>query len=393
MMMKILLLFISFTILSCGVKTTRNYMTSGDYDSAISKAINGLKNNKDKKGNQDYVYMLEEAFAKAKERDLNAVGLLKREGNPANYEKIYNTYLLLHNRQESIKPLLPLKLLVEGRNAIFPMDDYTTALVESKNNLSNYIYNNSKALLITTNKQAIRRAFDDLNYLSQINPNYKDTNNLIQQALLKGRDYVKVNLNNETKIMIPNDLQASLLDFTTYGLNKQWTEFHNNSVKGIKYDYTVNLNFKNILISPEQVNQKQFVKEKQIQDGEQTMLDSNGIVIKDSNGNPVKTPIMKTVTISIYEFAQFKSCQVTAQVDYVDNMTKQLINSYPLTSQWNFENAYATYKGDKRAVEEAYFPYFTRGALPFPSNEQMVYNIGEDLKARLKDILVKNNFN
>jgi hypothetical protein len=42
---------------------------------------------KDKKGKQDYVYLLEEAFAKAKERDLNAINLLTKEANPAQLEK------------------------------------------------------------------------------------------------------------------------------------------------------------------------------------------------------------------------------------------------------------------------------------------------------------------
>jgi hypothetical protein len=30
--------------------------------------------------------------------------------------------------------------------------------------------------------------------------------------------------------------------------------------------------------------------------------------------------------------------------------------------------------------------------VPFPSNEQMVYDSGEDLKAKLKDIIVRNKF-
>ena len=93
-------------------------MSSGNYDEAIANAISNLRTNKDKKGKQDYVYLLEEAFAKAKERDLNTINLLVKDANPAQLEKIYNTYLQLNDRQEKIKPLLPLKLIKEGRNAI-----------------------------------------------------------------------------------------------------------------------------------------------------------------------------------------------------------------------------------------------------------------------------------
>ena len=48
------------------------------------------------------------------------------------------------------------------------------------------------------------------------------------------------------------------------------------------------VNFRQINISPEQVKEKQFIKEKQIKDGTKTLLDANGNVVKDSLGNPIK---------------------------------------------------------------------------------------------------------
>ena len=82
----LLFLFIIVFINACGVTQTRNMLTSGNYDEAIDNAINSLKNNKDKKGKQDYIYLLEEAFAKAKERDLNSIRFWEQEGNPQNLE-------------------------------------------------------------------------------------------------------------------------------------------------------------------------------------------------------------------------------------------------------------------------------------------------------------------
>ena len=145
-MKKITLLFLSVIIVSCGVKQTQSMLSNGDYDGAINRALEGLRTNKNSKGNQDYVYLLEEAFAKAKQRDLESLNLLIKENNPSNYERIFNLYTQLHNRQERIKPLLPLQLLKEGRNAIFPMDDYSDELISSKNNLSGFLYANAKKL-------------------------------------------------------------------------------------------------------------------------------------------------------------------------------------------------------------------------------------------------------
>jgi hypothetical protein len=390
---KITLLFTFFVLsASCGVRQTRESLTSGDYDSAIQNAIEGLRNRKDAKGKQDYVYLLEEAFAKAKERDLRNINVWFKDANPNNLEKIFNTYQQLNNRQEMIRPLLPLRLIKEGRNAIFPFDDYTDQIVSSKNALSKHLYDNSKALLLSKDKMSIRRAYDDLQYLDQLNPGYKDVSNLMSEAKFKGTDYVNVFTKNETNMVIPVRLQNDLLDFSTFGLNDKWTVYHSNRLKDITYDYGLIVNFRAINISPEQIKEKEFIKEKQIKDGLKTLLDANGNVVKDSLGNPIKVDNFKTIRVNIYEFRQFKATQVTAKVDYIDLKSNQLIETFPLASEFIFEHIYATYNGDRRACDDSYLPFFDRRSVPFPSNEQMVYDSGEDLKAKLKDIIFRNKF-
>lgn len=392
-MKKITLLLTFFVLItSCGVRQTRESLTSGDYDSAIQNAVEGLRNRKDAKGKQDYVYLLEEAFAKAKERDLRNIATWFKDANPNNLEKIFNTYQQLNNRQELIRPLLPLKLLKEGRNAIFPFDDYTDQIVSSKNALSKHLYDNSKALLGSKDKMSIRRAYDDLVYLDQLSPGYKDVAKLMDEAKFKGTDYVSVFTKNETNMVIPVRLQNDLLDFSTFGLNDKWTVYHSNRLKDINYDYGLIVNFRDITISPEQVKEKEFIKEKQIKDGKKPLVNAQGQQVKDSLGNVIMVDNFKTIRINIYEFRQFKSTQVTAKVDYIDFRTNQLIDTFPLASEFVFEHIYSTYNGDRRACDDSYLPYFDKRAVPFPSNEQMVYDSGEDLKANLKDIIVRNKF-
>ncbi len=385
-------IFAFLLLTACGVKQTQNLLSSGNYDEAINNSISNLRSNKDKKGNQDYVYLLEEAFAKAKERDLNAINLWEKEKNPANFEKIYNTYLQLNNRQEKIKPLLPLKLLNEGRNAIFPFNNYNDEIVASKNNLSGYLYANAKSLLSSSDKMSFRKAYDDLGYLNEINPNYKNVISLMDEAHYKGTDYVFVNAKNETDKIIPIRLQNDLLDFNTYGLNNKWTVFHGSKEKGINYDYGMTIRFQNILVSPEQIKEKEFIKERQIKDGQKRLLDANGKEVIDNTGKVVMVDNMIKVTARIFESRQFKSSQIQAKVDYIDFRSNQLIQSFPLVSEFVFENIYATCKGDKRASDDNYYSYFDKRAVPFPSNEQMVYDTGENLKTKLKELINRNTF-
>lgn len=392
--MKKITLLLSFFVLisSCGVKQTQNLLSSGNYDQAIDNAISNLQTNKDKKGKQDYIYLLEEAFAKAKDRDLNAINLLAKDANPTQLEKMYNTYLQLNSRQEKIKPLLPLKLIEEGRNAIFPFDNYNDQIIDSKNALSAYLYANAKKLMATSDKMNFRKAYDDLDYLNQINLGYKDVLRLMDEAKFKGSDYVSVYTKNETNMIIPVRLENDLLDFSTLGLNDKWTVYHSNKQKGINYDYGMIINFRQIYISPEQIKEREFVKERIIKDGIKKLIDANGKEVLDEKGKVVMVDNLRTVTARIYEFRQFKSCQITAKIDYINFRNNQLLQSFPISSEFIFENIYATYKGDRRASDDNYYSYFDRKPVAFPNSEQMVYDTGEDLKAKIKDIISRNKF-
>lgn len=375
-----------------GVKQAQSELSSGNYDETIAIATDKLRNNKDAKRKQEHIYMLEEAFAKAKERDLSAIALWVKEGNPQNYEQIYETYLKLNRRQEQIKPLLPLKLLNENRNANFAFDDYSDQIVSSKNALSKFLYDNTKSLLKNPDKMIVRRAYDDLVYLNTINPGYKDVSSLMQEALAKGTDYVHVYTKNESNVMIPYRLEGDLLDFSTFGLNDKWTAYHSTKQKNINYDYAMMIGFRQINVSPEQLREKEFSREKDIVVGKKKKLDRNGNVVRDSLGNAIMIDDVRHVTATVLEVRQFKSCQVTAKVDYLDLRTNQLIQTFPITSEFVFENIYARCRGEKRAVEQEYQQFFEHRAVPFPSSEQMVYDTGEDLKAKIKDIIQRNKF-
>jgi hypothetical protein len=188
-------------------------------------------------------------------------------------------------------------------------------------------------------------------------------------------------------MVIPIRLENDLLDFSTFGLNDPWTVYHSNRIKGVTYDYGIIVNFRNIAISPEQMKEKEFVKEKLVKVGQKKALDANGNPIKDQQGNFVMVDDMRTVTATIYEFRQLKSVQVTAKIDYIDFKNNQLLDTFPLSSEFVFEHIYAKYKGNKQACESNYLPYFENVAVPFPSNEQMVADSGQSVKNKLKEII------
>lgn len=393
-MKKFALLLVVITLFACSSKkVVRESINTGNYLQAINTSIAKLADNKTKRGNQEHIYLLEEAFSKNTKRELNAISFLKKDGNPANLEKIYNIYLALRVIQERIKPLLPLRLYDEDRNAKFKFKDYTSDIFSTKNELSEYLYNSATNLLTNAqNKFDYRKAYDDYMYLEKINPNFKDTKTKIEQAYQKGLDYISVNIYNDSDKVIPKKLEDQLLDFNTYGLNNLWTRFHTNLQKDITYDYEIQVQFNAIDISPEQQLTELIKKEKRVKDGWQYVLDNNGNVKKDSLGNDIKEDKYIIAKCNFYKYIQQKDAQILGKVSYVDLTTKQTLNSYPLSSGFTFKNIYGEYNGDKRALDDNLLDLTKNRPVPFPSNEQMVYDSGNDLKNNIKNIIIKNGF-
>lgn len=389
------LIIVVFSILiSCSsVKKSQEALNSGNYDASINIAISKLRNNKSRKGNQPFIYQLEEAFAKATQRDLEQINYLKQDGNPAKLETIYETYQNLRNRQNLIKPLLPLRFEATGKNARFDMYDYSAEIISTRDKLSEYLYANASELLRTgRTKRDFRAVYDDFAYLLKINPGYRDATDKMEQAHIKGIDFVSVSLFNDTQVAIPERLETALLNFDTYGINDLWTVYHSNPQRNVRYDYKMEVAFRAINVSPEQVKERQISREKQVKDGFKYLYDDNGELVRDSLGNRIKVDKFKKVTCEYYEFTQFKAVQVTGEVFFTDIRSKQLLNTYPLSSEFVFEHRYAEFDGDKRALERDWLDLIRLAPVAFPTNEQMIFDAGEDLKQRIKAIMRRNRF-
>jgi hypothetical protein len=393
--MKKLLLFTVFTFLliSCSsIKNTQEAISNGNYDTAIKIAMDNLKRNKTKKGNQPYVFMLQEAFAKATIKDLDRINFLKKDQNPENIETVFVLYESLKRRQDLIKPILPLPILKKNTNAVFQITNYDDEIIDTKNQLSNFLYTKAKKLFNANSKFEYRDAYQELEYLEKINPNFKDVRDLMNIAQQKGVDFVFVSMKNESEKVIPKRLEEDLLNFDTYGLDDLWTIYHSKKDAKINYDFGLELNLRSIDVSPEQVREKQIIKEKQIVNGFKYLLDDKGNQVKDSLGNKIKVDKLENIRCEFYQFTQFKSAKVACQVTYTDFLTKQTVQVFPIESEFVFEHLYARYDGDKRALDQSFLDLLVLKAIAFPTNEKMIYDTGNDIKQRLKSIITRNKF-
>ncbi|MBT8244377.1 MAG: hypothetical protein HKP48_08480 [Winogradskyella sp.] len=372
--------------MSCGSKKkVERALTSGNYNTAISKAVKQLRTNKDAKRKQDYILLLKDAYDKANKRDLQTISELKISKNPEFYKRIYQTYNALVSRQNAVNPLLPLR--VNGREVFFKQKNYNTEISEARENVSDYFYEKGIALLEVDDKFQIREAHSILSYIEDINPNYENTRELMQEAHERGTAHVIVDIKNQTNQVIPRRLEEALLDFDTYGLNQFWTAYHAYKKDGMAYDYAMQLQLAQINISPEQVREREVLRQREVKDGWQYKLDGNGNVIKDSLGNDIKEDKFINARARLFEVEQFKQAEILANVVFTDLKTQERLEQFNIDSGFIFENFYATFRGDRRALTTEDRELVRNRAIPFPTNEQMIFDSGEDLKIRLKNII------
>ena len=368
-MKRVLLIGVTLVfIISCSSsRRIEKAVNTGNYDYAISNALNKLQTNKNKSRKADYILMLKDAYDKANQRDMENVSFLKTTNNPENYIKIYDLYAGLDTRQQRVRPLLP--LYVDGKEVQFQMKNYAAEISKAIDKASAHMYDNALAVINTNNstKEDLRWAYQQFTEIEAINPNYKETRALTQEAYQRGVDFVLVEMNNETDKLIPERLERDLLNFSTYGLNDLWTVYHNTADKQLNYDYKMVVNFRDINVSPEQVRERQIIKEKEIADGKKLLLDEQGNKVKDSLGNAIEVDHLKTVRCEYYEFTQFKAVQVTGNVEYYNLISKQLTDAFPVSSEFVFEHIYASANGDRRALEQSLLPFLDQRAVPFPS--------------------------
>jgi len=386
-MKRFLLLSVLVSVLvSCSAKKQmESAISHGNYDLAISEALRKLKNNKDKKRKQDYIVMLEDAYYKVLEQDLQDIAHLKKDGNPEQFKTIYNIYLDLQARQNAIKRVMPLQ--INGKTLHLNFNDYSSEIVDYRYKTSEYLIDEGIALLDSKDKYNARKAYDIFSYIESINPNFEETRSLMTEAHQKGIDFVNVSVVNETHQIIPQQLEAELLDFNTYGLNEFWTVYHSNIDKSIDYDFGMQLQLKQINISPERVNERQQLRERQIVDGWEYLLDDAGNIAKDSLGNAIKIDKIINVRARFVEIIQTKSAQVIADVVYTDLRQNQIIDNFTIDSGFVFENLFGRFRGDQRALNENDRNLTRQRQVQFPSDIQMVYDTGEDLKLKLKGII------
>lgn len=362
---------------------------SGQYDRAIGVSTRKLTGKKNKKPR--LVAGLEEAFAKANKRDLALADRMKASDEDTNWSRIHDIYVGVDRRQALIQPLLP---LVDkfGYQANFDFVDIADLERESRSNAAAYHYNRAQELIEqarnNNDKLAARAAWREIEQIGSYYREYRNSRELQQQAHALGTVNILVAVENDAGVVAPIEFERRLRQINTNQLNSFWQQYYQQPVASLTFDYRMVLRIQDILVSPDLVKEREYIDEKEIEEGFDYVLDSRGNVLKDSLGNDVKIPKKIIIRAYVTEVYQSKQTQVNAVLDLIDLRINQVIQSQPLSAVALFENYASKYRGDERALTADSRSRIGNSPQPFPSAEAMILQAADRMKPVFQERVV-----
>lgn len=382
--MKNLTLLFALFLLVSSCTSIEKLVDQGDYNGAVLLAIKRLQSQK-KKSTKN-VRGLEEAFAKINERDLTTAKRLLDQNRASNWEKIYHIYADVQDRQDAIQPLLPL-VSKDGYRANFKFVAIDGLLNSAAESAAKYDYDQGVKFLAKAkkgDKDAARQADGFFRSTARYIPNFKNANELSNEALYYGKTRVLVDVVNKAPVVIPKQFEQEVLSIHVKDLNTKWTEYYVSNAGNNPIDVHAVLEITGIDISPEREIVNHYTDSKEIKDGFTYVLDKKGNVMKDTSGNDIKVDKFRTIFAEVVEIKRTKSARVIGNVYYYDMNTGEKFRTQPLNVEAVFDDIACQFKGDKRALQDSRLKWMKAYPAPFPTNYELTMNAAVNLKEALK---------
>ncbi|MEO0732425.1 MAG: hypothetical protein AAFZ52_06295, partial [Bacteroidota bacterium] len=264
------LCFIVFLFPAC--TSVEKLVDNGNYEETIRLAQRRLSGKQKK--NPKYVAALETAFNRVTARDMATVDRLKN-GGAADWPRIHALYTKIDRRQRALEPLLPLTDK-RGYQAQFRFVRIAPLLATAADRAAAQLYAESQELLGTGrngNKAAAREAYATLDAIDRYRRNYRDANALQQEARELGKVFIAVEMVNQSNGYLPTGFERELLRVNTRNMDSYWRFYDFTREPGKAYDYNARIIIDDIRVSPERLNERAYVDEREITDGEEYVLD------------------------------------------------------------------------------------------------------------------------
>lgn len=382
-MKRIVPFVIALTIFLSGCGSSKKQLEKGNYDAAIQKAVKQLRKDKT---DVKQIDILEQAYKVANEQDNERVRMLKMEAKANNWDQIYLVYKALNDRQSLVRTVTPLSM--NGRSVDFPYVDYMPEMINAKQKAADFYYAHGNELMKSGIKESYRQAFAEFVRAKEYVGDYEGIDSKIQEARIQGMSRVFISIQNTSILKFPKEFENDLLALDLPRLNSEWVEYHTQNLnENTQYDYFVNVNVRNVAVSPDQSSHRDSVVKRDIEDGFSYVLDKKGNVMRDSLGNDIKQKKYKTVQCALVETIQTKACRIDGDVEVIQVNPNKAVKKDPIVAQSNFENISSRALGDLQALNAKQLERTKTSIVPFPTDIEMIMRCSESLKLAIRGMI------
>lgn len=373
------LLYISILAISISsCRSIEKMVDKGEYDKAILFAAEKLHGERAPK--TKYVMGLEEAFAKVTQRDVDKVTYMMKSGREDHWDRIYDMYVKMEERQNRIQAFLPL-ISKDGYKAEFRFLDVNDLKLKAGREATNYNYNLAKSLLANGDKDDARSALYALRRIDRYFSHYKDTEVLKEEAIYKGTTRVMVDVINEANAYVPFEVERQLKNLNVHGLGSRWVEYFSPEIGRKDADVKAIIRIHDIYVSPGQTRTNSFNESKEIYIDGDKAIEEKDLISKDSSTHTVKAGRTKWVEAEVTEVWLEKEAEIRGSLNYYDAISGRLLKSLPVNALARFEEYGATYIGNKKALsKETKQKLRSIDHIYLPSSEALLVDAGEIMK-------------
>ena len=376
-------LFIA-VVLNTGCKSIESMVDEGRYDDAIMYALKKLKGEKEPK--TKYVVALEDAFSKVVERDEAQIEKLKSGRLAYKYDAIHDVLVSLDRRQSRIMPYLPL-VSKDGYAARFAFKNYSTAIANAAQDAAEWRYNEGHKLLASCGKQNAREAHKIWSGISDYIHNYKDVQNLLDEARYLGTLRVGVEVVHNYRGYVPFAAEHVFDHFHPSGLDGFWITYTRFDERDSTLDIHAILDLQEVWVSSGNVREHAYVDQKEITTWEYQKTDCGQYVL-DTLGNKIKVEKKELITANVLEVWWEKDARLLGEFLLYDIVSNTQIRSERIESNIAFRDYGCTFKGNRNALStqtcsKLRTPTFSR----LPDDEDLIVQAFEDMRAGFQDKL------
>ncbi len=379
--MKRIIYILSVIVLASSCKNIEKMVEQGKYDEAIEYAAKKLHGEKDKK--TKYVEALETAYHKVTDQDMDKIKFLSASGYANKYDRMYDLFLKINNRQNSIKPFLPL-ISEDGYVAHFKFVRTQEKLNEVAILASEEHYQTAISALEEYDtygeKRSARNAYQYLENIDRYNSNYKDTKELRRVSRSKGTTRVAVSVATGNFVYAGDISNYVLTSFDVERLNSFWTTYGEARNFDEAADYHVIVRVEDIILGVERERVDHFHEKAIIEVGRENWVGEDGRVKVDSSGNILTVAINQEVFATVTDVKREKTAQMYSEIVIKDERRNRVKRNIPITVDEIFNDYMCTFTGDKRALPTNSVKRLDTHLAPFPHDIDMVENMSYQLR-------------